>query len=182
MPYQLVVIKGRSASAVLRVPAESLTLVGRQQGCQIRIVSSLVSRKHCELAERGGRLIVRDLGSSNGTYVNGVKITGPQALDPGSALVIGSVVFRVESVAAPGSAEPTVMAGSPGDTAVPAMALPADEIDFEIEAEPEGGSGVQTAQAPVPTALAEAAEVEELGEDAVADFLMGLDDDDRGKR
>ena len=49
---------------------DSVTIVGRQQGCQIRIVSSLVSRKHCELTERGGQLRIRDLGSSNGTYVN----------------------------------------------------------------------------------------------------------------
>lgn len=176
MPYQLVVIKGRSATATLRVPPDSVTLVGRQQGCQIRIVSSLVSRRHCELAESDGQLIVRDLGSSNGTYVNGVKIAGPTALEPGSALVIGSVVFRVEAATPPGSAEPTVAGASPADTAVPAEAA---EIDFEIEAEPESGSAVRTRSVPAAAAAQEAEEVQELGEDAVAEFLLGMDDDDK---
>ncbi|GIW87948.1 MAG: hypothetical protein KatS3mg108_2272 [Isosphaeraceae bacterium] len=179
MPYQLVVIKGRSASTTLRIPPNAVTLVGRQNGCQIRIVSSLVSRRHCELTESDGKLIVRDLGSSNGTYVNGIKITEPTELGPGSALVIGSVVFRVEAAAPTGSADPTIApSSSPADTAVPAEAA---EIDFEIEVESESGSAVQTRNVAAPPA-AEAEPVEPLGEDAVAEFLLGLDADEDKKR
>ncbi len=188
MPYQLVVLKGRSASSVLRIPPESVTIVGRQQGCQIRIVSSLVSRKHCELTERGGTLRIRDLGSSNGTYVNGQRIEGTKELEPGFSLVIGSVVFRVDSARPAGSAEePTVQSGTtPADTSVPlAETVAVDEIDFEIEA--ESASNVATpvqrpGKAATPAAAEETSEVQQLGEDAVADFLFDLNVDDQDKR
>src|SRR5262245_43427899 len=115
MPYQLVVVKGRSANQALRIPTDGVTTVGRQQGCQIRIVSSQVSRKHCELFEKKGHLLVKDLGSSNGTLINGKKIDGQQVVEAGSILTIGSVVFRVES-AQPAAAP--AAAGRPNDTAV----------------------------------------------------------------
>jgi hypothetical protein len=129
MPFQLVIVKGRSANQALRISPEGVTTVGRQQGCQIRIGSSQVSRKHCELFEKQGHLLVKDLGSSNGVFVNGKRIQGQQVLEPGNILTIGAVVFRVEQAAVPAAA------GRPNDTAVSQAAVGADadvELDFEI--------------------------------------------------
>src|SRR5205823_10478286 len=64
MDYQLQVVRGRSASAVLKL-TDGLTTVGRHDDCQIRIKSSQVSRRHCELFEKKGLLLVKDLSSSN---------------------------------------------------------------------------------------------------------------------
>jgi predicted component of type VI protein secretion system len=208
MPYQLVVTKGRSANPALKIPADGVTTVGRQQGCQIRIGSSQVSRKHCELFEKKGLLLVKDLNSSNGTFVNGKKVEGQQVLEAGNILTVGGVSFRVE----PAAAEAAVPAGAKaGDTAVSrAVALGGEEdIDFEIVAEDEATitaapPGPKSAQ-PAPSAESPTGQPEEspaaaseggtddfivpagteagpeINEDAVADYLLNIDLDDEDK-
>ena len=84
MDFELLVVRGRSASEALKL-ADGVTTVGRQDECQIRIKSSQVSRRHCELFEKKGLLLVKDLGSSNGTFVNGKKIQGQQVLEPATS-------------------------------------------------------------------------------------------------
>ena len=135
MAYQLVVVKGRSATQAIRLPEGAALTVGRQDGCQLRIVSSLVSRKHCELRNEQGKLLVRDLKSSNGTYLDGLKIDGQAEVQAGQLLTVGNVVFRVEADAV--AAAPPPASGRPGDTAVAhAVAVaPEEEVDIEIEAE-----------------------------------------------
>jgi pSer/pThr/pTyr-binding forkhead associated (FHA) protein len=70
--------------------------LGRGRECVIPLASSSVSRKHCEVA--WGRLgqcySVADLGSMNGTLVNGQKIAEPTALNPGDSIIVGNVVIR----------------------------------------------------------------------------------------
>ena len=75
MNYVLQVVRGRSASTTLKL-TDNVTSLGRHDDCVIRIKSSQVSRRHCELFEVGGQLMLRDLGSSNGTFVNGKRVTG----------------------------------------------------------------------------------------------------------
>jgi pSer/pThr/pTyr-binding forkhead associated (FHA) protein len=203
MDYQLVVVRGRSASKTLKL-ANGITTVGRHDECQLRIGSSQVSRKHCQLFEQNGRLLVIDLGSSNGTFVNGKKIEGTQVLKPGDVLGLGKVKFRVEKLDGTGAPKPS-------DTAV---AIAADAIDdsgdseeFEIDfdddvttkgtdpaAAPAKDETVKEKTAKEETVKAQAAKKEkaeiempqpassELGEDAVADFLLNIDLDDEDKR
>jgi pSer/pThr/pTyr-binding forkhead associated (FHA) protein len=195
MPYQLVVVQGRSSSQAVRL-SSSVTTVGRQEDCQLRIKSSQVSRKHCQLFEKKGLLLVKDLGSSNGTFVNGKKVDDQRVLEAGDELTIGGVKFKIEKVeeAAATAASTT----KPGDTAIaePVAAAVVDDADiFEVSLdETETDSSPSPAPAtlspavtpPPPTRTPEPEpEPEdqpiELGEDAVADFLMDLniDDDDR---
>ena len=70
MRVQLIPLKG---GAVLEVP-EGLTLVGRDSSCDVQVAEGFVSKMHCVLACIDGRLLVRDLGSTNGTQVNGVRV------------------------------------------------------------------------------------------------------------
>src|SRR6267154_269791 len=116
MDFQLLVVRGRSASEALKL-LDGVTTVGRHDECQIRIKSSQVSRRHCELFEKKGLLLVKDLSSSNGTFVNGKRVQGQQVLEPGDELTIGGVALRVAKI---GEAPPIKAPVAPvaGDTAV----------------------------------------------------------------
>jgi pSer/pThr/pTyr-binding forkhead associated (FHA) protein len=69
-------------------------IIGRAHGCDLRIPLSSVSRQHCELRLVDDKLVVRDLGSSNGTYHNSIRIQ-EATLKAGDEMVIGPVVFIV---------------------------------------------------------------------------------------
>jgi pSer/pThr/pTyr-binding forkhead associated (FHA) protein len=134
MNYVLQVVRGRSDAATVRL-ADGVNSVGRHDDCLIRIRSSQVSRRHCELFENEGQLWVRDLGSANGTYVNGKRVLGQQALKIGDVITVGGVTLRVEQAGAPGAG--TLPGKKPSDTAVAdAVPLPDDE-DVELEFEDE---------------------------------------------
>lgn len=55
-----------------------------------------ISRRHAEFERSGATVVLRDLGSTNGTYVNGVKIEGETVLNPGDAVQFGAVGYRFE--------------------------------------------------------------------------------------
>ena len=69
MDFQLVVLRGRSATTALKL-GDGVTTAGRHDDCQLRIKSSEVSRRHCQFFEKNGMLLVKDLGSSNGTLAS----------------------------------------------------------------------------------------------------------------
>ncbi|MFO0864006.1 MAG: FHA domain-containing protein [Gemmataceae bacterium] len=69
------------------------TLIGRQTGCQIRVPSGSVSRRHCRLSQENDLLWAEDLGSANGTIVNGRRIKGRSVLRPGDWLQVGAAKF-----------------------------------------------------------------------------------------
>jgi pSer/pThr/pTyr-binding forkhead associated (FHA) protein len=71
-------------------------VVGRSKQANVRLTHPLISRKHCEFSEAEGRVVVRDLGSLNGTLVNGERIANPTVVQPGDKVTIGSIVFRVD--------------------------------------------------------------------------------------
>lgn len=70
------------------------TIIGRHTDCQIRIPDVSVSRQHCEIAVADGRVVVRDLGSSNGTYVNRRRISSTE-LAPADLINVGKFIFVV---------------------------------------------------------------------------------------
>src|SRR5262249_44422614 len=74
------------------------TLIGRSPDCNLRIASGQVSRKHCIIKVANDRVCVRDLGSANGTRLNGQTITAEVdvAVPPGSTLVVGPLKFIVQ--------------------------------------------------------------------------------------
>lgn len=75
-------------------------ILGRNEKATLCLNDPWISRMHCELLEREGQLVVRDLESRHGVFVNGERV--PQAeLHPGDVLHLGVSRFRVEFVAAP---------------------------------------------------------------------------------
>ena len=71
-----------------------LTLVGRSRACEVCLDSSRVSRRHCCLAFGHGEVLVRDLGSTNGTRINGRRVE-KGLLRPGDVLGIAHLRFRL---------------------------------------------------------------------------------------
>lgn len=71
-------------------------MLGRREDCDLRIPIADVSRKHCRIVISGSTATVEDMGSSNGTFVNGRKIHGSMELEPGDSLQIGPIVFVVQ--------------------------------------------------------------------------------------
>ncbi len=92
MKAKLVVVGGdaESQEVNLKLP----TVIGRGKESGLIVPHALVSRRHCEIFEREGLLIVRDLNSLNGTYINNYRIQGEQPLYPGELLTLGNVTFR----------------------------------------------------------------------------------------
>jgi len=139
MNYELHVVKGRSATTALKL-IDGETSVGRHNACTIRIKSSQVSRRHCEISQKNGKLVVRDLNSSNGTIVNGKRIKEVSILQDGDELTIGGVVLRIVRVVAgsgiAGAATKTTVKAS--DTAeLDALSDDGEDVEFEIDMDAE---------------------------------------------
>jgi hypothetical protein len=82
---------------VLDLP-EGETVVGREVGLGLSLVGeSTVSRRHAALIRTGSTVVVRDLGSTNGTLVNNAPLTGDSTLRPGDSVQFGAVRFRYEA-------------------------------------------------------------------------------------
>lgn len=70
------------------------TVIGRETSCQIRIPVSAVSRQHCEVVAEGEKIVLKDLGSSNGTFVNRRRVSHTE-LAAGDIVGVGPAVFAV---------------------------------------------------------------------------------------
>jgi len=82
----------------LRVAPGSIKTIGRTARADFIVDAALISRLHCRLtADKSDQLVVEDLGSTNGTMVNGKKIDRV-ALRAGDMLTVGRVEFKVEVV------------------------------------------------------------------------------------
>jgi pSer/pThr/pTyr-binding forkhead associated (FHA) protein len=95
MDVKLILEKGGHEGQIFRLRRIE-TIVGRRHGCQLRVPSRSVSRRHCRLIFRDDYLTVDDLASVNGTRVNGQLIAKPTIVHPGDRLTIGSITFLVQ--------------------------------------------------------------------------------------
>jgi pSer/pThr/pTyr-binding forkhead associated (FHA) protein len=101
MNVKLLVVQGRPAGkTILFGPGDYF--LGRGPECYLRFNSEWVSRQHCLLHVGTTHGMVRDLGSRNGTLVNGVLLAGEHTLSQGDLVQIGPVVFEVSLEEGPG--------------------------------------------------------------------------------
>ena len=86
------------------IPLErAIVLIGRQADCDVSLTHSRkVSRKHCCVAQVNDTFVVRDLGSTNGVFVNGSRVRKEAGLTLGDELAIGDVRFRLSAEAPSG--------------------------------------------------------------------------------
>jgi diguanylate cyclase (GGDEF)-like protein len=89
----LIVIYGHEMGRRVQVGTEPLT-IGRSPNCQIPIDQESVSRKHCQIHFENGEFLVRDLGSTNGTYVNDDLVEPQGRLRHGDQLKVGRTILK----------------------------------------------------------------------------------------
>ena len=142
MEFRLKVVKGKPRGHCLSFPSGEF-MFGRGPECDVRPNSDLVSRQHCllQITEHGA--LIRDLGSRNGTLVNGKLVLGEHKLRHGDTLQLGPLVLEVLIGAAP-----IDVSNSIGDTAL------LDQDDTALKQRPmdETCEQVRIEQAPVPSA------------------------------
>jgi pSer/pThr/pTyr-binding forkhead associated (FHA) protein len=90
MRAQLIPVDGGETIEIVK----DMVLVGRREECDLSLDHKSVSKLHCVIVKTDGLLLVRDLGSTNGTRVNGQRVRRA-ALLPNDQLSIASVKFRV---------------------------------------------------------------------------------------
>ena len=90
MPLRLVCLDGHADISLDR----ALVVVGRHRWCDVRIASTRVSRRHCCLALDRDGVLVRDLGSTNGTRINGRRVE-EGVLRPGDELSIAHCRYHL---------------------------------------------------------------------------------------
>jgi pSer/pThr/pTyr-binding forkhead associated (FHA) protein len=149
-------------SIAVRLPI----VVGRSDEAKFRIQQDSVSRRHCEFFLVDGEVQVRDLGSTNGTLLDGERLEAsqPVRVPPGARVQVGGVVFRVEyeSAAARPRAERPPEADTvplPAGGLQPPEAAPAAEAPQDLPPETATATEAETATAAeaAPTAFPEPA-------------------------
>src|SRR5438552_3190214 len=81
------------------------TTIGRVEDNTFQIAEPSVSSHHCEVLRRGSEVVVRDLNSTNGTFINGEKVT-ESVMKPGQVLRLGQIEIRLETEASAGASAP----------------------------------------------------------------------------
>lgn len=94
MDFSLVLVQRDGSMRELPLQQRSRVVFGRQADCQVRLPDAAVSRQHCELVLDSGTPVLKDLGSSNGTYVNRRRVSQTE-LAAGDLIAIGPFVFVV---------------------------------------------------------------------------------------
>jgi pSer/pThr/pTyr-binding forkhead associated (FHA) protein len=94
MKVKLKVVKGPNAGQEVKIPTPKC-IIGRGEDCHLRPKSDAISRQHCVVYVKSGDLLVRDLKSKNGTFVNGERVNGDCVLKAGDKLQFGPLAFEV---------------------------------------------------------------------------------------
>jgi len=98
--FQLIMRSGPTPGASFILEGDQLT-VGRDATNEIVINDAEISRRHARLTFQGGKYVLEDLGSTNGTFVNGQRLAGPRVLKAGEVVQFGEqimLVFEVTSM------------------------------------------------------------------------------------
>jgi pSer/pThr/pTyr-binding forkhead associated (FHA) protein len=94
MKVQMQVMQGKARGRFLGFPQGEFVF-GRGPECHVRPNSDWISRQHCLLRVTANEVHIRDLGSTNGTLVNGTRVVGERRLNAGDRLELGPFVLEV---------------------------------------------------------------------------------------
>jgi predicted component of type VI protein secretion system len=146
MKAQLIVVQGRPEGKVIPLVGPVFK-VGRNPDCHLRPQSEQVSRQHSEFVIGADRVTLRDLGSRNGTFVNGKSLSGETTLQNGDLVQIGHLTFAVSIQGVAAAAAPERPAPARASQAASPDDATHDEINQWLVADsshtpPETPSGV----------------------------------------
>jgi len=117
--YQLVMHSGPTPGKTFPLEGDVIT-IGREAGNGIVINDAEVSRKHSQLTFQGGKYVLTDIGSTNGTFVNGQRITGQHVLSAGEVISLGEQINLLFEALAQVDPNATMLSASAGRAPVAA--------------------------------------------------------------
>ena len=91
---ELIVVKSETLAGQ-RFAIGTPTVVGRSSDADIVIDDSYASDFHLRIGQQDGKMVLSDLGSTNGTYLNGRRVTAPIAVARGDSVQVGKTIFEV---------------------------------------------------------------------------------------
>lgn len=94
-PFMLVVTAGPPELDGVRLPLDSRVRIGRAPGLELVVADDFVSTRHAQIVPDADGPVLEDLGSTNGTLVNGIRVRSPLALRPGDEVEIGTLRLKV---------------------------------------------------------------------------------------
>ncbi len=155
--YQFVMRAGPTIGKVFPLEAPEIT-IGRESTNAVTINDVEVSRKHARLELRGNSYVIQDLGSTNGTFVNGQRVVNPQVLNPGDSISLGEgIVLSYETAFDPNATMMSSNISRPAPTPAPAPEpVPAP---VPVQSVPPTPAPVYSGQVPAGPLPAEAAPV-----------------------
>jgi pSer/pThr/pTyr-binding forkhead associated (FHA) protein len=118
--YQLIMRSGPTPGAAFMLEGDQIT-IGRDPTNTITINDAEISRRHARLAYQGGKYVLEDLGSTNGTFVNGQRLAGPRVLKSGEVVSFGEQIVLVFETT---NFDPGATIASPRATVVPSISRP----------------------------------------------------------
>jgi pSer/pThr/pTyr-binding forkhead associated (FHA) protein len=119
--FQLIMRTGPTPGATFILEGDQLN-IGRDSTNEITINDAEVSRRHARLTFQGGKYVLEDLGSTNGTFVNGQRLAGPRVLKAGEVVSFGEQIVLVFEVT---TNDPGATMVSPRAAVVPSVSRPA---------------------------------------------------------
>ena len=154
MVTKLIVASGKSAGRSISIKRNKL-LIGRAEECDVRPLSEEVSRRHCAVIVGPADVWIEDLGSRNGTFVNGTKITEKTKLADGDMIRVGSLELKVSCT------KPAAPAAGGGD-----------DVSHWLMADDEASASSDTTRSLPVAKKTEPAEAADPGESS---FVGGMD-------
>ena len=198
MKIVLVVASGIYAGKEIAIAGNQF-VIGRDEDCNLRPASPAISKKHCAVFYKEGEPFVKDLGSTNGTFLNDVQVEGERPLAEGDKLRVGPLDFAVKmmgvrsdatplpnslkSVVPPSSAtslRPVGAAAAPAVSLAPVAPTPASPKPVAAAgAQPIPSAGSRPSKPPAPAKpAAKPSPAVEHGDDHIAAMMLGMGDDD----
>jgi pSer/pThr/pTyr-binding forkhead associated (FHA) protein len=158
----LVLTTGKQANKLLPISLAQF-VIGRDPDCQLRPASPSISKRHCAIIQRDGKVFLRDFDSTNGTFLNGERITGEVELKQDDRIKAGPIELAVKLESTVAERRTPAPASKPAATKakepkVVAAAAPAAKKAAPVVVEEKSGTN---------------------DEDAAA-LLLGLGDEDDG--
>ena len=121
LQYVLRFVAGKDQGREFPLPPDLTIVIGRVNDADLLLLDEKISRKHAKISTHGGRVMIEDLASRNGTFVNGVRIRSME-LQEGDQIVVGSSTMKLVSIS-------EVSPRSPQPRAVPGLPSPAGMSD-----------------------------------------------------